>query len=169
MTRATAAARLLAVLVAACGGDAAEEAAPEVLVLESPHVAVLVGTDTVEVFTPTLLAYFATDLGTGDPPSGLLLAADAFQATLRDATPGLEALSVRVLPAGDVPRPLGIPPEVDRDAGPSLQPGGAGFLLVLPRGRIRRLDRSASGSDLVCAAARLMETAAPPQLGRDCG
>jgi len=158
-----------AALAAACGGEAPEETEPRVLIVESPNVRVLVGSDTVRVYAPSLLAYFATDLGTGDPPPALLAAADAYQATLAAAAPALEALGVRIVPVAAVPQPLGISPEVDLNAGPSFQPGGSGFLLVLPEGRIQRLDRATSGPDLVCAAARLMGTAPPPQLGRDCG
>lgn len=159
-------------LLAGCGGaepSSDEATPPPILELGSPSVRVVIGLDTLEVFAPTLLAYLEPGGGEGGAASMAVEAARMAQETFRTALPGLEALGVRTRTVAEVPFPLGIAPEVEAAAGPPLTAGGMGYLIVHPRGRIRRLERGAGAEALVCAAAALLEAAPPPGLARGCG
>jgi hypothetical protein len=139
------------------------------LVIESPRVRVAVGSDTLEVLAPTLFAYFGMDSGDGEPSSMVMDASLEFQESLRAAEPGLKDIGVRMTPVGSIPLPLGLSPEQERAAGPPLVAGGMGLLLVDPKGKVRRLDRSVQGPAIVCAASELFERQLPPVWGRYCG
>lgn len=159
-------------VVAACGGEppvpAGGPSASDPLVIESPHLDVLAGPDTLEVFVPTVFAYFAAPAATVEPTPAQAAAAGAFQATLDGLAPGLEAMGVRLVIVGEPPRALGVAPEVDAAAGPRLPEGGAGFLLAEPGGGIRRLERTTGVADLLCSAARLFQRQLPPRIGVSC-
>lgn len=166
-------AAVLATGLVGCTGGEAEDADPSAagppVVMESPRVRVEVGTDTVDVWSPTLFSYFGAGPSGGEPSPTSLDPARDLQETLADAQAGLSAMGVRVLPVTDLPVALRVPPAVEREAGPPLVEGGMGFLLVNPKGPIRRLERGVGGNALVCAAARFFELPVPAGQGYDCG
>ena len=155
-----------------CGREPGNEetATPEhPLVIDAPRLVVASGPDTTVVMGPTLFAFFGIDPVEDVPTPGTTATALEFQAVLREAGPGLQALRVQVVQVERPPVPLGIPPAQDEAAGRRLSEGGLGFLLVDPLGRIRRIDRMLSGTALVCAAAATFRMAPPPEVGRACG
>lgn len=139
------------------------------LVIESPMVRVVSGPDTFRVYAPTVFPFI--DLGRGDaePPMGALELARAAMEALQTATPALDAMGVRVTHLGEVPVVLDLAPGVDEGAGPPPVAGGMGYLLVHPRGGVRRLDRATTTTGLVCAAAGLFGIDPPPDFARSCG
>ena len=160
-----------ALIVVACGGEDAppeEEVTEEPVVMGSPSVLVAVGSDTLEVWSGTLFTYYPEAGGDGEPSLAIMEAGRELQETLKAGEAGLRALGVQVVPVGSVPIPLGIAPEAEAAAGPALTVGSSGYLLVHPRGRIRRFERSTSANDLVCAAARIMQVDPPAVDGLTC-
>ena len=159
-------------LLAACGGGnegVEETATPEnPLVIESPRLYVVNGTDTTMIFGPTLFSFFGMDPGGGDPSTLMVETAHAMQASLQGAEPGLRALGVRVIPVEKPPIALGVPPESESAAGPPLTVGGVGYLFADALGRIRRLTGVVDATALVCAAAATFGKAPPPEVGRAC-
>jgi hypothetical protein len=103
-----------------------------------------------------------------DLPARLLDAARELQAAVDEATPGLQALGVRVFSVAHPPVPLGLPPEAQAAAGPRIEPGSVGVLLADPQGRMMRMDRVAGGAALVCAAARTFGRQPPPAFAPAC-
>jgi hypothetical protein len=138
------------------------------LVIESPRLRVVSGTDTLSIVGPAVFTYVGLDPEEENPSSGLLDAARKLQAALVEAEPGLQEMGVRVFSMEQPPRPLDVPPEVDAAAGPSLAPGRVGVLLADPQGRILRLDRVTGGAALVCAAARTFGREPPAAFAAAC-
>ncbi|MDP2955656.1 MAG: hypothetical protein Q8N53_04485 [Longimicrobiales bacterium] len=159
-------------LQAGCGSgneEVEETATPEnPLVIESPRLHVVNGTDTMVIFGPTLFSFFGMYLGESDPSVLMVETAHAMQAGLQEAEPGLRALGVRIIPVENPPTALGIAPEAEAAAGPPFTAGGAGYLFADAQGRIRRLPGVVEGTALVCAAAATFGKAPPPEVGRAC-
>lgn len=162
----------LAVLARRGGGP---EGSPETataenpLVIESPRLLVVSGSDTLSVVGPALFTYVGLDPDQEDPPARLVEAAHALQAALAEAEPGLRALGVQVIPVEQPPHPLGMAPETEAAAGPRLAPGTVGVLLADPQRRMMRMDRVTSGAALVCAAARTFGRTPPEPFAARCG
>lgn len=161
------------ILFPGCGGEPepADEGptAENPLVIESPMVRVVSGPDTIRVYAPTLFSVIDMGRGDAEPPTGTLELARTAMEALQAATPALGAMGVRVTQLGEVPVVLDLAPGVDEAAGPPLVAGGMGYLLVHPRGGIRRLDRTTTTTGLVCAAAALFGLEPPPDFARSCG
>lgn len=159
-------------VLAGCGGgneEVEETATPEnPLVIESPRLYVVNGTDTTVIFGPTLFSFFGMDPGEGDPSALMAETAHAMQASLREAEPGLRALGVRIIQVEKPPAALGIPAGVEAAAGPPFTAGDVGFLFADAQGRIRRLNGVADATALLCAAAATFGKAPPPEVGRAC-
>lgn len=159
-------------LLAGCGGgdeEVEETATPEnPLVIESPRLSVVNGTDTTVIFGPTLFSFFGMDPGEGDPSALVVETAHAMQVSLQEAEPGLRALGVRVIPVEKPPAALGLTPEAEAAAGPPFTAEGIGYLFADARGRIRRLTGAVDATALVCAAAATFGKAPPPEVGRGC-
>jgi len=138
------------------------------LVLESPRLRVVSGTDTLSILGPAVFTYVGLDPDDPDPPPRLLDAARELQAALVEAVPGLQALGVRVISVEQPPIPLDVSPEADAAAGPRLARGSVGVLLADPRGRLLRMDRVVDGAALVCAAARTFGREPPAAFAAAC-
>jgi hypothetical protein len=138
------------------------------LVIESPRLRVVSGTDTLSIVGPAVFTYVGLDPQEENPLPGLLSAARELQTALDEAEPGLQALGVRVFSVEQPPLPLDVPPEVDAAAGPRLAPGSVGVLLADPQGRMLRMDHVTGGAALVCAAARTFGREAPPAFAAAC-
>lgn len=160
------------VLFAGCGEEPAppEEGptAENPLVLGSPLVRVVSGQDTFKVYGPTVFAFIDVGTGETEPSSSTLEMARSMFETVEAATTVFGPMGVRVTQVGEVPVVLDLAPGVEEAAGPPLGAGGMGYLLVHPRGVIRRLDRSTSATGLVCAARDLFSIEPPADFARVC-
>lgn len=77
-------------------------------------------------------------------------------------------MGVQTVGVAAPPEALGVPSDVDAAAGPRIAASGVGLLLADGRGRIRRLDRVADATTLVCAAAGTFRLRPPPELDGVC-
>jgi len=145
----------LMMALAACGADegTGDAAPPEPLIIESPRTPVLVGTDTVLVFEPTMFAYYSVAVDETRPSSALLGFAQEFQTGVQQGQPTLRALGIRVETVVQVPKVLGVSPEADAGAGPPLAGAPFGYLFVDAVGHMRRVTSRLETTGMVCAAA----------------
>ena len=155
---------------AACGvEEEAQAPPPEPLVIESARTQVLVGTDTMLVFAPTMFAYFVVAPDPGGPPGGLIQLVQDFQASLEAARDPLAALDVRIEAVAELPRVLGMTPAEDAAAGPRLEGTPYGYVFVDQRGNVRRVPARMSTNDMVCTAARTFGLTPSAQSNITCG
>lgn len=164
---------IAALLIVGCGGEPAPPedgpTAENPLVLGSPLVRVVSGQDTFEVYAPTVFVFVDVGTGEAEPLSGTLEMARGMVETVQAATTVFGPMGVRVTQVGEVPVVMDLAPGVEEAAGPPLGAGGMGYLLVHPRGVIRRLDRTTSTTGLVCAARALFALEPPAEIARACG
>jgi hypothetical protein len=159
------------VALAACAADegTGDAAPPEPLVIESPRTPVVVGTDTVLVFEPTMFAYYSVEMDETRPSSALLEFAQEFQTGVQQAHPTLQALGIRVETVIQVPRVLGMSPEADASAGPPLEGAPFGYLFVDAVGHVRRVTTRLETTGMVCAAAGTFGLTLDAQWSAACG
>lgn len=154
----------------ACGGAEEEQGPPqEPVIIESPRTNVLVGSDTLLVFTPTVIAYFVASPDPGASPAGLMQLVQEFQTGIQAARDPLTALGVRVEAVAELPRILGMSPAEDAAAGPPLEGTSYGYVFVDARGHVRRVTSRMDANEMVCTAVRTFGLTLSAQLNVTCG
>lgn len=149
--------------------EAGGATATDPLVIEAPSLRVVSGGDTVVVHGPTLFVPAGTPVEEAEYTEGVVAAMEALAEVVREATPGLEEMRVRIVTVEEEPHPLGAGAGGSDPAPPGGRGQVAALLLADGRGRLRRLQGPLTARAVVCAAAETFGIRPPAAMERSCG